>query len=402
MRCREKDARPSGAARPIHLTRDPEVANRGVRIEDVAGALVHLPDGRSDLVIRVMASFHVVLSALEPALVQPNQALEIAGVADVHGVGDRPDRRARLELAGRQIRRHHVVRIRGCHEPLDGRARALREQPGGEVPEIAAWRADDRRFGRPGLTAQLGDSLEVIDHLRQQPADVDGVRRRQRDLAAQARVGERVLHQFLAVVEAAGHGVRADVGRGIVVEHRELGLLRRAHAAFRVQNHDARAGDTVECVRHGAAGIARCRGQHRHVGAEGGHQSRHHARADVLERQRGPVKQFEREDAGLDLNQRNREIERFVHDCRQRRRIDRAGGERLQDAKPEFGQRTGREAGNLVGGPCLDRIGHVQPAIGRQPVEQRGAEGRRGRLTTRRDKPHADTTCAPRVEIDET
>ena len=62
----------------------------------------------------------------------------------------------------------------------------------------------------PGLTAQLGDGLEVIDHLRQQPADVDGVRGGQRNLSAQARVGERLFDQSLAIVEAAGHRVARE------------------------------------------------------------------------------------------------------------------------------------------------------------------------------------------------
>ena len=53
----------------------------------------------------------------------------------------------------------------------------------------------------------------------------------------------------------------------------------------------------------------------------------------------------------------------------------RAGGERLEDADPQFRQRTRRKAGDLVRRPRLDRIGHVQArhrAPGRRTTPCRG------------------------------
>ena len=53
------------------------------------------------------------------------------------------------------------------------------------------------------------------------------------------------------------------------------------------------------------------------------HQPRHDAGADVLERERRPVEQLEREDAGFDFDERDLEVQRLDDDRFERRR-DRA------------------------------------------------------------------------------
>ena len=102
---------------------------------------------------------------------------------------------------------------------------------------------------------ELGDGVKVIDRLRQQPADVHGIRGRQPYLPAQLRIAERLAREAVTVVEAAGHRVRAHV-RPLAVEHRQLRFLRRTDAAVRIEDHDARVRHTVEGMRHRAAGVA--------------------------------------------------------------------------------------------------------------------------------------------------
>src|SRR5215470_20289116 len=65
----EKD--PSGPA-------DAQVADRGVRIQHIAGAIEDVLDRRFHGVVVVDASGHILANGLEIALVQPQHPLEIA------------------------------------------------------------------------------------------------------------------------------------------------------------------------------------------------------------------------------------------------------------------------------------------------------------------------------------
>jgi len=62
---------------------------------------------------------------------------------------------------------------------------------------------------------------DVVEHLWQEPADIDGVCRGQEGARVQLRVGEGLLHQPLAIVEGARHFKRGDV----FAERGELLLL---------------------------------------------------------------------------------------------------------------------------------------------------------------------------------
>ena len=104
--------------------------------------------------------------------------------------------------------------------------------------------------------------MEVIDHLRQQPADVDRVGRRQPRTTAEGGVDERVARQPMAIVEVAGDRIGAHISR-LGVEHRQLRFLRRADAAVRIQHDHAGVRHAVEGVRDCAARIAGGRGEDR-------------------------------------------------------------------------------------------------------------------------------------------
>ena len=135
---------------------------------------------------------------------------------------------------------------------------------------------------------------------------------------------------------------------------------------------------------------------------QGRHDARHHARADVLEGQRRPVKQLEREDAGLDFDERNLEVERFDDDRFEHRGVQFAAGERAERSEADFGERPARQPGELVRGPRLDRFRDVEATVGRKPVEKRGGERHGGRGTVGGDEAHRYTTRAPRRAMGDT
>ena len=101
----------------------------------------------------------------------------------------------------------------------------------------------------------------------------------------------------------------------------------------------------------GAAGVAGGRGedgQRLIAGVERRHQPRHHPRADVLERERRSVKQLEREDARLDLDERNREVQRLDDDRFERGRVELAARVRPKRAVGDLGERAVRQPRELA------------------------------------------------------
>ena len=177
-------------------------------------------------------------------------------------------------------------------------ADSLGDQSGGQVAEISARHRDD-------VAGRAAGQGEVVEHLRQQAAEIDRVGRRQPHVAAQVVVGKRPLDQRLAVVERPLHGQRRDV----VAERRHLRFLHVADLPFRIEHDDARVGHAVKGLRHRAARVAGRRDQNRQGCAVGEvvQQPRLHAGADVLERQGRPVKQLQRPRPIGDLDERNRE-----------------------------------------------------------------------------------------------
>ena len=133
----------------------------------------------------------------------------------------------------------------------------------------------------------------VVHHLRQQPAEVDAVGRRQLEAPAQRRIAQRLLHQALAVIEAPAHRQTDDV----VTPARQLLFLRGRNQAFWIQHRDLNAAVPVECRSHGTAGIAG-RG-HEDLQRPAGTASRlrqrrrQKARTEVLERGGRAVKQLQ-------------------------------------------------------------------------------------------------------------
>src|SRR4051812_5665535 len=390
-----------------------EIRDRAVRIEQVPTRLVHAPNHPAHLLVAEAATDDVAAHVVDVVVIQPAHPLEVARMPDVHRVRDRRHRCARFVAAGFEVRGHDVVRIRRGDEVRHRQPRPLGEQPGREIPEVAARRREHNLATPTRVTrltcrirlAGLTYREEVVDRLRQQPPDVHRVRGCQLDARAQIGVRERFARQPVAVVEAAGDRVGADI-RPFAVEHRQLRFLGRTHPAVRIQDDDTGVGSAMKRVADGAAGIAGGRHQDRErivATVQRRHQPRHCSRADVLEGERRPVEQLERVDAGLDLDERNREIQRFDDDGLERRGIDRAARERAQRAQADLGQRTSRQPRQLALGPRLDCFRHVEAAVRCDAVVQRGRERDR-RAVPRGQEPHASdvTMWAPCGAIGDT
>ena len=198
------------------------------------------------------------------AVVQPQHALEVARVADVHRVGDRLHRRARRR-SGRCARYSGTTSLTlvAATKRAIGRPARLAISPAVRLPKLPLGvQTAMSGAGSDMARASFGHRVEVVDHLRQQPADVDRVGRRQPHAAAQRR-GRRtppcVSRWQSSKLPATAYARTLPSSR---VEHRQLRFLRRADAALGIQDDDARVRHAVKRVRDGAAGVAGGRRQH--------------------------------------------------------------------------------------------------------------------------------------------
>ena len=134
-----------------------------------------------------------------------------------------------------------------------------------DVPEVAGRNYDVHRLsGSDGtLFHHLAVSVDVIDHLRNQTADVDGVRRRELESCCvqtcrQVCVSEHVFDVRLCVIEVSVDGHN----RGVVAflcHH--LFFLDGADAVLRIEHDDACVRHISESVKRRFSGVTRSRRQ---------------------------------------------------------------------------------------------------------------------------------------------
>ncbi len=96
-------------------------------------------------------------------------------MAHVHGIGDtRPGRRYLFIPSGSQITGKFIIRVRGHDELSHRQPHAPRVLAAEGIAEIARWNGKYNLFPLP-RKHRIG--IDIVDDLRHDPAEVDGIRR---------------------------------------------------------------------------------------------------------------------------------------------------------------------------------------------------------------------------------
>ena len=288
------------------------VATGTVRVQEVAGFLIALPDGGDDRSVAYDGAGNVLPDRFPLLVVQVQDTGEIARIAHVHRIREGADAVGRRVGARLQVVEEYIVPVVRRDEAVNGKAHPLSHEGGADIAEVSAGHADDQAVGLTPA-GELRVAVEVIEGLRQEAGDVDAVGRCQPQGAAQIRVQEGGLDQGLAVVETA-----VDLQRGNVLpQGRELRLLDRAHAAPGIQDENVRAGDAQEAVGDGAPGVTGRGDEDIDISLVGEmpEETGHEPSTDILEGERGPMEEFQGIDPFFHRHGRAVESEGFRDDA---------------------------------------------------------------------------------------
>ena len=175
----------------------------------------------------------------------PDEALQVRGLRDVHrraGGSQGVSCRARSVDARGEELLEDVVLVGGQDETADRHPHGPGQEAGVDVAEVARGDAHvEVVAGSCPLLHRVGDPQpgpHVVDGLRGDPADVDGVDGTQVVGRLEVSVIAQGLDQCLAVVEDTAHRDVVDIG---VLEGVHLRPLHRAHATGRREHEDADA-----------------------------------------------------------------------------------------------------------------------------------------------------------------
>ena len=214
---------------------------------------------------------HAQLHALRlPARKLEEQPLEVGRDEDIHRRRHRLEKFAAPVVDARPDEiGQHIVLVGRTDELADGQPHALRVIRREDVPEIARRHGKIDRFARLDLSG--GYEVEVcgkiVGDLRGEPAEIDGVRRRedialllQLRLALLAR--EDLFDRGLALVEIAAHGEHVHVAPLL---RRHLQLLHLGNAVARVKDHDLYAVRILKPLERRLARVAAGRDEDEHL-----------------------------------------------------------------------------------------------------------------------------------------
>ena len=342
-------------------------ADRAVGIDLVIVERLHLAHRGTGLVVGEGHALDLAAHRFPRVPEQRLHAGEVRRRADVHRVGDGGGAGTRAVVAGLQVGRHHVVEIGGGQELLHRQAELHREQAGGQVAEVAR-RDDEHRFD---AFRQLPGTMEVVETLRDEPREIDRVRRGEIEAFRQFAVEEGGLHQPLAVVEGA-----VDLQRGnVVAEGGELLFLEPGDLALRIEDDHPRPRHPVEGGGDRAAGVAGSGDQHGQLAVlaagQPGHQPGHEARAEILEGERRPVEELEDVIARREGDQGRLERHRALDDFLQRRGWHVLVEERVRHRVADFLEGQFPPDRPEFRAQHRQRVGHVKPVVRRQRAEDR-------------------------------
>ena len=353
------------------------VAAGAVRVQEVAVFLVALPDGGDDGTVAHDCAGDVFPEVQPAVAVQVQDAGEVAGIAHVHRVGEGADAQGRRVGARLQVLEEDVVPVVRRDEAVDGKAHPLGHEGGADVAEVSAGHADDQAVGL-AQARELRVAVEIVERLRQEAGDVDAVGRCQPQGVAQVGIEESGLDQRLAVVEAA-----IDLqGGDVLPQGCELRLLHPAHASPGVQDEDVRAGNAQKAVRDGAPGVTGGGDEDIDIPLVGKmpQEPRHETGADVLERERRPMEEFQGVNPFFHRHGRAVESEGFRDDAVQLRAGNVLAEESGRDFLPDLDERAFGKAFDPIGGKSRNPLRHVESAVFRQTLDDGLREGSVRRL----------------------
>ena len=265
-----------------------------------------------------------------------------------------------------------------------GRPMQQRDIAGIDVAEIAGrHREGDLAMRR----AERNRGGEIVDHLRDDARPVDRIDARESRLVAESVVVEHALHDRLAIIEGALDRQCVDI---VVAGRRHHPPLHVGDAALRKQHEEIGAGAASERLDRGSAGIARRRdhdgGALPARGERMVHQAAKELHGQVLERERGPVKQLQYEIARPELHERRDRGMAEIAVGLARHAAEIVLGDGIADEGADHLDRHLRigpagEARDGVGLEPRPSRRHVEAAVAREPCEHRLDEAKRWGLT---------------------
>ena len=344
------------------------VADGAVGIADVLARVVDVADALAGGVVVEVEAADGLAEGLEVVTEQAGQADEVAGGADVHGVGDGGHAGAGLVVARFKVFRDHAVGVGGGDEALAGHAHLVGEEAGSEVAVVAGGHAKE------DVLAEHVDSAGVVGGLRDPAGDVDGVCAGQRSGSLKLGVEEGFLDHGLAIVESAvdlqGLDVAADGG--------QLLFLDFADAALWVEQDDVDALDVVEALGDGTAGVAAGGDEDGDLlVAEVGDGPGEEAGTDVLEGQGRAVEEFEGVSPVVGFDEGEREIHGLCTNALEVRAFHRAFGVGPDDLGGEVVGLRVLIAHPRFEGERGDVVREIEAIVRREAAQDGFVEGRR-------------------------
>ena len=260
-----------------------------MRIQYISGLFLQITDGLKDLRLLCEATDEVphelthILTYFIHALrtkvlhklcglravaagAEIDEAFQVRGDQDIHRrAGGQNKRTVPIILAGTEEVRQYLIFVGCADQLLDRHTHVLREIRCQDITEVTSRDADIDLLTLCDITSlkHLTICIDIVDHLRNQTADVDGVCRAQNDalclqFLCKCRIMEDLLHTGLGIIEVAAD--RCCVGV-LPRFSPHLQLLETGNTSIRIEYDDFRTRYIREAGHRRLSGITGGRGQ---------------------------------------------------------------------------------------------------------------------------------------------